>query len=170
MFGDYEPVRENYARKPYYTGSIDDILVIQANEWAVTDASQKRPLIGTGGIVTCLAVVGYDPNAKEGFMVHFKGQSNVPFTLYDLQDELKGEYEMRIIGGTLHEQKLRADYIVRMFEEKLKGSFVEKDLLGKKVRSIVLDTRNGKLYRCRRMPVIVTQVIPHTGAVKVIGN
>lgn len=158
-----QPEREGDFPQHHYNGSIDDVLVVQMHEWGITDASKAKPVIATDCVNTCMAIAGYEPNKKEGFLVHFAEISDAINTLRAIEQGLGSEnrYLLRIIGGTDKEQKSREEEIIGIFENSkiLNGKFIGKDMYGgdDSVRSIALDTKDGKVYTFRGLgPIDLT--------------
>lgn len=148
------PEREGYFPKKQYSGSLDEVLVIQTHEWSVTDATKKKPVIATDCIDTCMVVTGYEPDKHTGFLVHFTETSDAPSTLRELERELGdgNNYQLRILGGTSKSQKPRANQLMQLFgeSEAINGEFVERDLYGaNSLRHVALDTRTGQVYGFR---------------------
>lgn len=102
-----------------------------------------------------MAIVGYEPNKKEGFLIHFTERSDAESTLRSIERKTgkNNNYQLRILGGTGRGQKTRVDKLVKLFGDSLvlHGKFIERDLYGKNdsSRSIALDTRDGKTYEFR---------------------
>lgn len=150
-----QPEREGDFPQHQYAGSIDDVLVIQTHEWGITNSRKSRPVIATDCVNTCMAIAGYEPAKQEGFLVHFAETSDAVNTLRAIEQELtpNNGYLLRIVGGTGKGQKSREEEVVRLFESSqvLNGKFVGKDMYGgaDSIRSIALDTRDGKVYTFR---------------------
>ncbi|MCK4429228.1 MAG: hypothetical protein KAU95_02540 [Candidatus Aenigmarchaeota archaeon] len=155
------PEREGYFPKKQYSGSLDEVLVIQTHEWGVTDGTKKKSVIATDCIDTCMVLVGYEPSKHTGFLVHLTETSDAPSTLGNLERDLddKNNYQLRILGGTSKGQKPRAKQLMQLFgdSEGVNGEFVEKDLYGlNSLRSIALDTKTGRVYGFKDLAPIET--------------
>lgn len=150
-----QPEREGNFPQHQYHGSIDEVLAIQTHEWGITKADARRPVIATDCVNTCMAIAGYEPNKQEAFLVHFAETSDAQNTLRAIEQDLRSDnkYQLWIIGGTGKGQKSREEELVALFTGStvLNGRFVGKDMYGggDSVRSIALDSRDGKVYTFR---------------------
>lgn len=155
----FELERMNFKPKEKFSGSFDDVVEIVQQEFGITSAKDSKPVLATYGTGPCLAVVGYNPEDKIGFLAHLDSASSEisPALVYNLEKiskNKKQKYEFYIIGGQSKDQKKQVEEIIdsltiRNLNEAVKFELTEKDLYGGNEissRSMALDTRTGIVY------------------------
>ena len=132
--------------------------------YKITTAEDKKPVLATDGLLTCVGVVGYDPNRKVAFLSHsddftcafgyrthqglVKENSHIRSIYRDLQ-EMGGEFnlDVKLITGSFPDNE-----IISVTERSLKkpssritlNSLERIDL--KEIGSIAIDARTGELF------------------------
>ncbi len=132
-----------------------EILEVRVDKFGIT--TKKYPLIGTYGLGPCIAIAGLDKKTKTAFMSH-----NVPIRRLELvNDPLFEELERRkiekenleffLVGGNKGFEE-HAQRIEEYLQSKIKNpKIVYRDLIednNLKImdKSLILDSRNGKIY------------------------
>ncbi len=143
--------------RPEYQGDYSLLNLVGMDEATISTAESQRPVIGSVGMGPCIAMVGYDPNQKIGFVSH-NGAGNYTGVLHDsvlgeLKKKAKSDLEMDIyiVGGMIGSGKLasrlrniaRENFNPRTINEDLALNVSDWTYLGK---SFLLDVRDGKVY------------------------
>ena len=137
--------------------------VVQAN-FGVTDSNDKKPIIATSALFTCIGLLGYDSKHNLGFLMHIQPSNDVRGGLERLYQELvrthpdyEKEFDAHIVASTFHDFQNYRD-----LEEALRGNpsglgtrlnasypieFVpDMKRKGKPGEGIALDTRSGTIF------------------------
>ena len=131
------------------------IIEVRIDRFGIT--TKKYPFVGTYGLGNCISIAGLDKKTKTAFMSH-----NVPIRKLELvNDPLFEELEKRkikkedleffLVGGN-EEYKEHVQKIEEYLQSKIKNpKIVYRDLieindLKKLGKSLILDSRNGKIY------------------------
>lgn len=145
-------------QRPEFQGDMEDVVEVDMNEQAVTRATDPKPVLATFGLGSCVALVGYEPSAKVGFLTHYSASTEVAgsfptllATLYraGLSHEAPTRFEVRLVGGWEGDSdKLMSELETRvMFGTSFNMQIVERDTgYVEQGRSIALDTRSGELF------------------------
>lgn len=155
-----EPLPNNIAgvQRPEFQGDMEDVVEVGMNEQAVTQATDSKPVLATFGLAPCVALVGYEPSAKVGFLTHYSASTEVAgsfpellATLYRarLSHEAPTRFEVRLVGGWKGDSdRLISELETRvMFGTSFNMQIAERDTgYVENGRSIALDTRSGELF------------------------
>ena len=63
--------------RPEYQGDYSLLNLVGMGEATVSTSESQRPVIGSVGMGPCVAMAGYDPNQKIGFVSHNGAEGNV---------------------------------------------------------------------------------------------
>ena len=138
----------------------EHIKFVGQREIIFSDFNNIKPAIATFQINTCVAIVGYDENNKIGFIAHYDA-----YTLINIYDDivsnLKKNYtsknisnefffNIHLVCGNINRserlvQKLYESFCKIKFSDVI-FTFKDKNIKQKGLKSILLDTQNGKLY------------------------
>jgi hypothetical protein len=79
---------------------------IHQNEFGVTRATDKKPVLVTYGLVSCVGVAGYGQESNTGFLAHYQTNTDVPTAIgvlmyhLALATEDQGDtFNVRVKGG-----------------------------------------------------------------------
>lgn len=145
-------------KKPAYKRDYADMVEIFLGEYAISKSTDKKPVLATDHLATCVGVVGWSPKERVGFLAHYDHITAITDSIYvlchDLSKEvtLPTEFEVRLAQGC----NMDKGKLVDLIKERLKESkditmkLLEEDLEGEtadfKQKSIALDTRTGEVY------------------------
>ena len=140
-----------------YPGSLDDVVEIIQTQVGITCSKDKKPVLATYGVASCISLIGYEPNLKRGFLAHLDSLTNeVSQTIVGNLSKFpeNQNYELCLIGGNSltnkdYVQKIIDSFTKNHFNSQIKFKIVKNDLFkddesGSK--SGALDTRTGKIY------------------------
>jgi hypothetical protein len=128
---------------------------IGQREFGITKARDRKPILATYGLATCVGFVGWSPEQKVGFLAHYDALTKLPESFDYLIDcvlkqsqNKSPEFDVRLIGGWDE-----SDSIIEFLKSnlnqnrKIKMNLIEEDI-GRSglVKSVALDTRTGKTY------------------------
>lgn len=146
-------------------GPNEEVAEVEQKNFGVTDSKDKKPIIATYGLYTCIGLVGYDRIHNLGFLMHIDPLNSVQGGLEGLYQELARthpdydkEFEAHMVASTFHHFQT-----FRNLEEVLRGSpsglgtklkfafpieFVPdtKRERGKPGEGVALDTRTGTIF------------------------
>ena len=143
--------------RPEYQGDYSLLNLVNGGEATISTSESQRPVIGSGGMGPCVAMAGYDPNQRIGFVSH-NGVGDYVGCLHnqvleELRKKSKSELEMDIyiIGGMMGSRELtsrlrniaRENFNPRIINEDLALNVSDWTYLGK---SFLLDVRDGEVY------------------------
>ena len=137
--------------------------VVQAN-FGVTDSNDKKPIIATSALFTCIGLLGYDSKHNLGFLMHIQPSNDVRGGLERLYQELvrthpdyEKEFDAHIVASTFHDFQNYRD-----LEEALRGNptglgtrlkasypiefMPDMKREGKPGEGVALDTRSGTIF------------------------
>jgi len=137
--------------------------VVQAN-FGVTDSREKKPIIATSALFTCIGLLGYDKEHNLGFLMHIQPSNDVRGGLERLYQELaqthpdyEKEFDTHIVASTFHDFQNYQD-----LEEALRGNptglgtrlkasypiefMPDMKREGKPREGVALDTRSGIIF------------------------
>ncbi len=154
-FLELSNLKQRLIRKQYYAGDWTLVAEILQAEQGITYADDEKPVLATGAIGPCVAVIAYNPILKLGLMTHYDDIKNSQKNLKKLDDKLceltKGvqDYDYWLVGGwdCLSEPLIANIYQYLHFFARNNFTIQGQDILQVKViRAVALDTRDGKLY------------------------
>ena len=143
--------------RPEFQGDYSLLNLVHGGEATVSTSQSQRPVIGSVGMGPCVAMAGYDPNQKIGFVSH-NGVGDYVGVLHDLvlkelREKTKSNLEMDIyiVGGMTGSGELasrlrdiaRENFNPRTINEDLALNVSDWTYLGK---SFLLDVRDGRIY------------------------
>jgi len=149
---------KNGVQRPEFSGNMDGVVDVSMNQQAVTRATDEKPVLATFGLGPCVALVGYEPSAKVGFLTHYSAGTevdgsfpNLLATLYriGLSHDSPTRFDVRLIGGWEGDvDKLIGELKTRVRHgTSFKMEIVEEDTgYVADGRSVALDTRTGELF------------------------
>ncbi len=156
-FPRHDPNETADSLRPEYQGDYSLLNLVHGGEATISSAESQRPVIGSFGMGPCVAMAGYDPAQKVGFISH-NGTGDYLEVLHDLvleelRKKSKSELEMDvyIIGGMVGSDEL-ASKLRNFAKRKFNPRIINEDLaldvsdwtyLGK---SFLLDVRDGRVY------------------------
>ena len=156
---DIDQVPENNRVKETreeYSSSFEDVFEIIQTEAGITCSEEEHPVLATYGIGPCVAIAGYEPNLKIGFIAHVDElTSNPSQTIVGNLERVSSDqnYEVTLIGGneeTSREnvQKIIDNFTLNNLNPQIKFEIVDNELYEEdlNIKSIALDTRTGELY------------------------
>lgn len=144
-------------QRPEFSGDMDGVVDVSMNQQAVTRATDAKPVLATFGLGPCVALVGYEPSAKVGFLTHYSASTevaqsfpNLLATLYriGLSHEAPTRFDVRLVGGWDNADKLIGELKTRVRH----GTSFNMKILEEDTgyvadgRSVALDTRTGELF------------------------
>lgn len=148
---EYQKNGPDKLREVFY-GDYNLISGAHTNQTVMTNANSNRPILGTYGLGPCIAIVGYDPINKEGYLSHNVPLKNLDdLNDYPLQKLNKNNLEFYLIGGTkeyeYHIKNIK-DYLNQKIENPriVYEDVIETNDPKKMGKSFALDTRNGEIY------------------------
>lgn len=129
---------------------VDQALVrgIIQKEYAITDAKSNKPIIGTFGVATCIALTVYDPKTKTAAIVHIDAGTEINslggiFWEIDKDYRKNSHLEVRLIGGN-HSRTLVISLL--KFLKKIDIGISSADVLHKPYPSeVAIDSRTGQI-------------------------
>ncbi len=139
-----------------YKLNYEEVIEILQREFGVTRGDDSKPVLATYGLGLCVALVGWSPTYKIGFLAHYDANTDLSTSfghlLYVISKQLEGkesEFYVRIFGGKEHASEQIIDFLKARLN-------IRKDILMKLIEeetdsyrnntSIALDTRTGKLF------------------------
>ena len=120
--------------------------------YGITNSTDQKPVIGTNGMVPCIAVAVYNPKTKVGAISHFDTNTDVT-SLAKLMDDVGGDkdkVEVHLAGGQLgnpHSHRL-AEGLMDVIDANPNATVKSSDLMSPSggMKSLALDTRTGETY------------------------
>ncbi len=154
---DSSVLKKNGVQRPEFLGDMGDVVEVSMNQQAVTRATDAKPVLATFGLGPCVALVGYEPSAKVGFLTHYSASTEVAGSfpnllaiLYriGLSHETPTRFEVRLVGGWEKEDGLIRELKTRVRHgTSFNMKIVEEDTgCVDDGRSVALDTRTGELF------------------------
>ena len=150
--------------RPVYCGDYSLLNLVHGGEATISTSESERPIIGSFGMGPCIAMTGYDPKQKIGFISH-NGIGDYVETLHtlvleELRKKSKSELKMdiHIVGGMIGSGEL-ASRLTGVARDNFNPRRISCDLaldtsdwtyLGK---SFLLDVRNGNIYSVDGRPL-----------------
>jgi len=126
-----------------YTGDFSLLNRAPMNYGIISDSESERPVMITWGMSTCLALCGYDPKSKVGFLSH--NLSGVDFEethgpiIHELQatygvseDDLVFYLTGAIVSNPKHVDKFTSDWVessIKYISDNFPNSTLETDVL-----------------------------------------
>ena len=143
--------------RPEFQGDYSLLNLVHGGEATVSTSQSQRPVIGSVGMGPCVAMAGYDPNRKIGFVSHNDVGDYVgvlhDLVLKELREKTKSNLEMDIyiVGGMTGSGELasrlrdiaRENFNPRTINADLALNVSDWTYLGK---SFLLDVRDGRIY------------------------
>lgn len=132
--------------------NIDQELVrgILQKEYAITDATSEKPIIGTFGLGTCIALTVYDSKRRVGAIAHIDATTAIDSLdriFYDLQEsgvQINQQLIVGLIGGDSSSRQLVVSLLDFLRNKSMSLSFA--DILDKPHPStFVMDTKTGEI-------------------------
>lgn len=140
--------------RPQSAGSFsaEDARGIYIRGYGITNSTDQKPVIGTNGMVPCIAIAVYNPTTKVGGMSHFDTNTD-PTSLAKLINDVGGDkdkIDVHIAGGMLgnpHSHRLAED-LMAVIEANPNASVKSADLMSPSggMKSLAIDTRTGAVY------------------------
>ncbi len=149
------PEKFGAVQRPLFEGTIDEVVEVAMREQAVTKATDDKPVLATYGIGPCIALVGYDPVNKIGFLTHYTNATELKHSFTSLLCALNRAgcnygFDVRIVCNDSFSSEKEIDLLRNLVEHRnLHGMrMVEEDLepSGEISKSIALDTRTGEVF------------------------
>jgi hypothetical protein len=143
--------------RPKYMDDYSLLNLVGMDEATISTAESQRPVIGSGGMGPCVAMAGYDPNQRIGFVSHNSAMFDPEFLhnliLKELRKKSESDLEMDIyiVGGMVGSRELasrlrniaREYFNPRNINEDLGLNISYRAYFGK---SFFLDIRDGNVY------------------------
>ena len=143
--------------RPEFQGDYSLLNLVHGGEATVSTSQSQRPVIGSVGMGPCVAMAGYDPNRKIGFVSHNDVGDYVgvlhDLVLKELREKTKSnlEIDIYIVGGMTGSGELasrlrdiaRENFNPKTINEDLALNVSDWTYLGK---SFLLDVRDGRIY------------------------
>jgi len=152
-----KPLKEKPPTRPPYQGKYEEMVEVFQKEFAVTKKEDPKPVLTTYGLGPCIAIVGWSPKHKIGFLTHYDSSTELSSSfgrlLYKISQQLGSEtskFDVRIIGGYTNQSEQIIVFLKSRLNinEKIKMGVIEEDILGyhSLKRNVVLDTRTGETF------------------------
>ena len=142
--------------RPPYQRNYEEMAEVFQREFGVTRGDDSKPVLATYGLGPCVAMVGWSPKYKVGFLTHYDGLTELPGSfgslLYRISQQLEGEaseFDVRIVGGQTGQSEQIIDFLKSRsnIREDIRMKLTEEETGGyTSNRSIALDTRTGEVF------------------------
>lgn len=119
-------------------------------EYAITDSKSEKPIIGTYGLGSCIALTIYDRENRVAAIAHIDGTTRIEslgrvFDEFDKKDDSVSPLEIRLIGGNESSRKMAIE-ILEYLKNRRDCKLVSTDILGKEHPSaFVINAENGAI-------------------------
>ena len=138
----------------------EDMIDVGIQEFKFARADDKKYILKTLGIITCIAVTFYDKKSRIGAMAHFDVKIDnknlgeiLQYMIWGMQvvgykDKKRSKVEVRIIGGRYgHSEELLENIKNHLVDLKL-SNLVEESFAKDtdKILNIALNTSTGELF------------------------
>ncbi|MBR9681725.1 MAG: hypothetical protein GOV00_02915 [Candidatus Altiarchaeota archaeon] len=137
--------------RPRLQKDFDKLVDVFMGKWAITNAEDEKPILATFGAGPCLAVAGYLPEKKAGFVAHYSLpntvlESNLLFELSKYQQGDETLYvEIHMTGEDCNKETVDAFKKYMTWRKDIVMEIVEEHTSGGD-SSIALDTRTGETF------------------------
>ena len=144
--------------RPPYGGDYEKMAEIFQREFGISRRDDSKPVLATYSLGPCVAMVGWSPEHKVGFLTHYDRSTELPSSfeglLYITSQQLEGvasEFDVRIVGGQT--DCVSSERIIDFLKARLNmGKDIRMRLIEEETggyptnRSIALDTRTGEVF------------------------
>lgn len=149
------------------------VMRVGQRQGIISTAKSNHSIISTDALSTCVGVLGYSKENKQGFLLHVDALTDFSFEWEDIYNETidplpslnqialqsdakKGilQYDVQIIQGTVYkllldEVEFRVNYMNNKFADKIHLNVISRDVEEKecfRTKSVALDLRSGNCY------------------------
>jgi len=130
--------------------SENDTIDILERQYAVTDGISDRPVLVTGGILSCIGILFYDKEKKSAGLAHLQDYRFLEYTIAKLTNDLKRK-SCKNLQGYLIRQEIPQNLndIVRVERSLIEKGLIKSDFVFIKSGYCIFDTRTGLFYNKR---------------------
>jgi chemotaxis receptor (MCP) glutamine deamidase CheD len=145
-------------KRTHFSGDYTKVLEILQRESGITTSENEKSVLATYSLGPCVAVAGWSPEYKLGFLTHFDGNTKLDESFSELYYNLlqkvgneSTEFDVRIVGGRMNvsESLIKRIKGKLNIQPKLRMNLVEEDTVGLESfigRDIALDTKTGQTF------------------------